>query len=499
MQIPSGYPLVSLRIDHAGEVIKIVFKDRSGKTRTPSSLTRDSEAAKKLAEKLSFVLVNKLFDDPPADTPKIILDWLGIRPLTNRMVDDLTENWFSYKAPMTIVDHQKEFLNLIIYYGQLNKHARSLKARLDDAERELYDAKTQLRNLTDEVAAFRAHATAEGLAIADSVKPVSLSQAWKNFIGEGDGDAGTRSGDRFKKTIKNVLKAFAKKLGESRLVSEVMPGEVIEYLRGLDVQPTTLTQYTTGMILPMLEHSSGGLYRSGAVRLWLEKENARQSKSKVEADWYWLSPTEVEKFFEIAAITVGEYWADAMTIQYYLGLRPEELPMLQAKNVMRKGRAISHVYVEPLKHGTVLVRRLKTPDSEASVPVTVKACKESLARRVSRGHALLFPRDHTECGGRRTQWHRRKVAASEHERSLMLWQATKWDKEYLEKLREVIAKVQSIDKDRFDGRSLRRTRGKDLVVQTKSLESAAAFLRDKPSTVERHYAKLLPRDFADLK
>jgi hypothetical protein len=247
-----------------------------------------------------------------------------------------------------------------------------------------------------------------------------------------------------------------------------------------------------------MEHGSGGLYQTGSVRNWIEKN--LKTSIKTESEWYWLEPDEIMAFFRVAEKIVGQYWADAMTIQYYLGLRPEELPLLQSKNVIRGKRGrITHVYVAPLKDADELVRRVKTSKSVASMPVKANACSEALRRRLAKHNILLFPRDHTECGGRAPQWARCKRSISEFERKTMLWHIEKWDKVYITKLREVIAAVPSIDKNRFDARSLRRTRGKDVYLQTKSADLTAAFLRDSAKTVESHYAKLLPRDFRDLK
>ena len=55
-------------------------------------------------------------------------------------------------------------------------------------------------------------------------------------------------------------------------------------------------------------------------------------------------------------------------------------------------------------------------------------------------------------------------------------------------------RIAGIDKELFDGRTLRRTCGKELLLAGKRLEEVAAVLRDHPMTVRKYYARLLPSD-----
>ena len=57
------------------------------------------------------------------------------------------------------------------------------------------------------------------------------------------------------------------------------------------------------------------------------------------------------------------------------------------------------------------------------------------------------------------------------------------------------AKGAKIDTDRLDGRTLRRSASKRILLSSSyELNRTAACLRDMPQTVRQHYARILPDD-----
>jgi hypothetical protein len=183
--------------------------------------------------------------------------------------------------------------------------------------------------------------------------------------------------------------------------------------------------------------------------------------------------------------------------------------MLQAANVMRddNGR-ISHVYLCPIIKDGIIIRDLKTLKSTASLPIESDSIRQAFERRLTAvGKGLfLFPRIPDECGiGNR--WTARKTKDGETEKSRaediirrkfiddnQAWPAELWDKKYIKRLRTAGKKVKGIDVKRLDSRTLRRTRGRDVILATKSIHETATLLRDGEATVMKHYARLLPMD-----
>ena len=117
-----------------------------------------------------------------------------------------------------------------------------------------------------------------------------------------------------------------------------------------------------------------------------------------------------------------------------------------------------------------------------------------------RGTRFLFARDPDECGGPAAQWGKAKNVC-QFEIDHKLWRPRIWDRTYLRVLRAAATAV-GLEAGRVDSRILRRSRGQEIIlIERKAgksergiLEIAAAFLRDSPATIERHYARLLPKD-----
>ena len=103
--------------------------------------------------------------------------------------------------------------------------------------------------------------------------------------------------------------------------------------------------------------------------------------------------------------------------------------------------------------------------------------------------------------GPRTGQATRRSSFSGSTRERALWRPQIWDRSCLRVLRAA-ATAAGLEAGRVDSRTLRRSRGQEIIlIERKAgksergiLEIAAAFLRDSPATIERHYARLLPKD-----
>jgi hypothetical protein len=70
------HPWVTLTAPATGQTLQLIFT-LHGKQIKRTTETKDYEKAQTYAKKLSDILVGKLFDDPPAETPDIVLKMLS--------------------------------------------------------------------------------------------------------------------------------------------------------------------------------------------------------------------------------------------------------------------------------------------------------------------------------------------------------------------------------------------------------------------------------------
>ncbi len=497
----NDHPLVTIVQPSRAAAYQLVFR-RDGKQAKRGTGTTDLEAARELARRLSAILIGKLFNNPPPDSPQVVLDMLGIQS-AHDVARDVGSKSFKKLWGMIAeqLDHdQMEELETsedMQKFGAALKvilrERDGLKTALAKTQQELDRAKQVAATYKQKADAYEALRVKEGKAAARSVLPKTLREAAVHYCAE------NASSPRYAKNVKNILERLITRFGAETDVNSLEESAVLEYIKakaattgrkGKPISGSTMRQECT-YVCAMLEAESNVSVES--VKKFVAKEYPQTGKG--EGEYHWLENGQTAALIKAAAKKEhGEYWSDAMLIQHHLALRPEEIPMLQASNVHRgKRNVISHVYLEPLE-----VRGLKTERSKASIPVASKEARDAIQRRLKAGHKFLFARV-PECGAgapRRIARHRTAAekAELEFQRANNLWQPQMFDREYLKWLRSAAEDVKGINKEKLDSRTLRRTRGRDITLATKSLTATATFLRDSMAVVERHYARLLPMD-----
>lgn len=243
-----------------------------------------------------------------------------------------------------------------------------------------------------------------------------------------------------------------------------------------------------------LRHATNGNF-DGDQLIALTKGLSAQARMETNTEWFWLKPEECKSL--IANIS-DQYWRDAALCQWQLGLRAEEIALLQTKNVDFDKNTI---HITRIFDGKTLVRRLKTDQSEEYVQLN-KAVKEALERRIAAKNFLLFP-----CYDPKTLLEPRfQTGLTAFETKYQLWPVPAMgvvDGEssgdgytfttYYRKVLRLAAKGVLEDVKKMDSRTLRRTCARELVLKY-GCDRASSVLRDDVETIKRHYGNLMPSD-----
>jgi hypothetical protein len=323
-------------------------------------------------------------------------------------------------------------------------------------------------------------------ALKDS-SPMPMREAVERFLAAPET---LKSTGKWREKVQLWLERLARDLGEAKNVHEVEPEEVTECLR----------RYQTGLantksriiyVCKFMAWATKGAFDTGAVKAGVILPDE-------DEEWFWLTREETSALIGQLRELHGDYWADAATLQYGCGWRPEELPLLQSSRIHERPDGTSLLSLARIfdDNGN-LVRRLKTRKAGDAVMVPSSA-KEALRRRLAEKHFLLFPLYDENLIDPK---HRKR---SQFERSHELWpeaDESVFCEPYLQRLREAAAKLvaeQKVDPDRLsptniDSRLLRRTCGRELVLKY-GFDHAAAVLRDNVDTLRKHYADLLASD-----
>lgn len=527
----TDHPLVTITQKAIGQVYQLVFRLNGDQVKRGTATT-DLGLAKDYARALSKILVGKLQSNPPDGTPDLVLAMLGLeakpKKLWLRSLDEIEQSIGGLlgditKSPRLAMIAKQSFGPLMNSIDALFLEARRLNARVEKLEGDLGDSQAENRKLRETVDAYDALRVKDGKAVARSVEPRTLREAIDNYTSDDSTVSGTGAGERYLYTIKNYLNSFAKKIGESVKIHDLPEATVLKYIKtrkeevsektGKRIKVSTVKQIAT-YIVALLERESGGLYPLATIRKWIEENLVKAPKAI--GDFYWLEEGQTEKIIAQASKT-SEYWGDAMRIQHHLALRPEEIVLLQKRYVYRakkdpkKGETgpkkgeISHVYLCPVAlEDDFIIRDLKTGGSTGSIPVTSPEAREALERRLKavKDDGFLFART-PDSGAKTPRFNAKKAkrilspeqkVVAEFETKHQLWDPKPFDKRYSARLKSAAKKVKGVKVDKIDGRTLRRTRGRDIVEATLSLAQASVFLRDNSKTVAKYYAKLLPGD-----
>jgi hypothetical protein len=371
-------------------------------------------------------------------------------------------------------------------------HGITLFEKLEEERGKNNELTDEIKKLNDEVHALRKKVTAleamlvaGGLSQLRKVKPKMLKDAIADYIATGTG-----AGERAKKEYRNYLNQFKKEVGDEKLISEIEPTEIITYLQDLKIEYVPTIQKITFIVCAMLDNQSAGTYPTHPIKEWKRKH--LKTDGKTDDDFYWIAESDVKKLAEQAKKDTGDagqYWSDVILAQFGLALRPEELAIIQGKETDLTKKTL-HICPIIQKDGKkeIVVRRLKTAGSKATLNFP-SSLLEVMQRRKKDESLVLFKRDVKELDLRKEN--RGTPFESRHS----LWKPIAFCKHYLTILRNAAKKLK-LDHTRIDCRTLRRSRGRDIILKLQSAEKAASFLRDNPETVRKHYSRWLPKDIS---
>jgi hypothetical protein len=325
---------------------------------------------------------------------------------------------------------------------------------------------------------------AAGKAHLSRMKPKTFKSAVAAYL-----KSGTRATERTKIEYRNYLTQISEFVGPENELHKIEEEKYIEYLDSLKKRDITSPQVrkVSNILIAMLQNQSGGLYPVQRFKEWRKLNTGSASKS--DEDFYWIDKNQVKRLAREVKKQFSDYWHDVVLIQFALALRPEEIPLLQSANVTLKKGKPNTIYISTLKDiDGKTIRRLKTARSMATLPISLSA-QTAVKRRLKKNHILLFPRSLQELKIKE-QPHKH---LSEFEAKNQIWTAAGFCKHYLNVLR-TSASTAKLDSDRIDCRTLRRSRGRDIILKTQSAEQAAVFLRDNAITVARFYSRWIPKD-----
>ena len=452
-----------------------------GKQAKRSSKTTDGAQAEKFAVELSSILRNpnvwrKL---PPESSETVRAIWNGdiIDETLLASIEKSRPRGFYgdfYKPDWTKIKDHKEVLS-------------TAKKILEENTR-LYETNAILQAKVDNLSALLKKMGYEAMK---DYAPKLLSQAFEDFLSDDKSKCGTNAGVRKKTTWRAWFNRFSNAQSAGTLVHEITGQRVIEHLASfksgkLKEQKHTPTDGTikevAKSLCAMLEHQSNGAFRKAPVKDWIKKHLNSDNGDEHESP-YWLDQKDVDALLK----HLPEFWRDVAKIQWEGGFRPEELAHLRRENVSLNDDV--RIDVSALKVDGKLLWKPKTRQSYGKVPLRDEA-RKTLERLACSATFLLFPNDVAMHGGKKSAWKEDEAT----EERLKLWRMPSWNVQYVDALRTAAEKA-GLDKDKVDGRTLRRSCGKRVLVESNyNLELTAAILRDLPDTVRKHYARLLPED-----
>jgi len=476
----SDYPGVSFKTKTVGGTIYVEFRNpfQGGANKTKSTKTGILKNAESIARMLSEAIHVKL-DDMRNDYPQIIYDILEVKPLGKKI--ELAKK--SFVDSKTLADSPSAALGS----KSSMEHYISIAKANEDVLDEVQKFRAQMEYWRGKAVAAEA---ALGRRVSEAEAnsgPRSVKAASKAFLTPDTG--GTKATGQYRYNVQQWIERFAADVGEETDCMSINPERVIQHLAEFKAQ--TKVKDIVAVICQFLTWATHGQFERAAVRRWLESVTENREANADETEWFWLTRDECEKLIKQLEKDAGAYWADAASLQYGCGFRPEEIPLLRTDAVTIKGEVAAIVVKRPRG------RRLKTKKSQDAVNVPIMAL-EALRRRIAAtvDMATLFPFSQSGCELAPHLAERRAAQDAETD----LWPSAddhEFSGQFLKRLRAAASKVLTKKRaGQVDSRTLRRTCGRELILKYKSFEAAAAVLRNDPATLRRHYATLLSSDIS---
>jgi hypothetical protein len=287
---------------------------------------------------------------------------------------------------------------------------------------------------------------------------------------------------RYVRTVRRDLIRLGEDVGMDTPAGAVTPEQIVNHLQKKKDSGKASKDWLRKLgrrLGQFLAWATGGAFRFQPVQAWINRNASETSRPKP----YWLEEDQA------AAIIakMPEPWQGLAWLQWAGGFRPEELIHIQPSKILVNGETVS-VWVGPVDSWSPKNRRgtgtVNLPPWLSSYIVALKESRKDCQYLMDVNRQERFYKE-TFC------------------------------RKYLEQFKAAAAKVKGIETDRLDGRTLRRSCGKRVLMRElfpelygreksdrrnvgNAIEIAAAILRDHPKTVREHYADILPSDVEQI-
>lgn len=496
------HPRVSLWQKSDNGVYFAAWRDpRKQNKKTNSSLeTADFLEAQERARDLSIILrTPEFWDSPPVTLDDVARRIWGADNLLGDL-EDATEE-LEARSPRVVVppvEEQKEIAAL----GQagalafLKKYDQKdpLVIKYRDLHKRFSAALSTIDSYRQRAMTLEAWFKKMGKRVASDLRPKPIQQAVEEYLAS---PTGSNSTGRYRKTIGYWLDDLKTKFGPATNVLELQTEMITEWLAGF------LKENSSGNVRQRMDQVckflrwANPMFESGQVKNVLKPMLHKKHADLEIEDWYWLTRDQVKLLIEAMRQLHGEYWANLMTLQHALGVRPEEIVMLKSQAVKNAEDGKYTIKIERIMTSeggkSKVLRRVKTQRSsdEILVPSFAVAALEAQLKQKT---FLLFPLNEEAAA----------VSAdtlTRKERFLKLWPTADeaaFSRAYLRRIKAAVIHANEhanakIDGEETDSRTMRRTCAREMIL-AHGFEHAAAVLRDSVETLRRHYADLQASD-----
>lgn len=429
---------------------------------------RDYLAAEALAIELHTILQNP--DEwkrvlPETVSPVLRALWSGdiVQEAAEEAVAYLRNRPLSVESGDKILLSNGSLLNAPAALAQADENVAKLLNETMEANQKLNETvavqAARIEILEKRLRAFDAEA-------ASNVSSLTVAESIKVWLKDGCG-----AKERKKASYLSWLNGFSNSLPATTQVMEVSSKMVIDYIAGRlakkDASKETLKAICV-CIVAFLNNQTSGAFRSAPV-LEFKKSKLKSEKALEQVAPYWLDQEDVDALLK----HLPDEWRDVAALQWEMAARPEELPFLRSEHVTFD-KDIRVEVTSWIINGEIFWEP-KTAQSYGKVHCREES-RKLLKRLLTRGEITLFPNNGKNAGAFKT------------------WKVDSWTDKYLAALRDAAQKA-GLNVERFDGRTLRRSAGRRVLIESNyNIGQTAAFVRDLESTVIAHYAKLLPDD-----
>lgn len=453
---------------------RVADKKRRGKMTALG--TNDTETANTVAEQLSRLIGNPKL---PADKFHALTQkaWQPVDSAQDALDDAVLT---TAEPPKPGTPKYARWLEMMQKITALQKEVADLLTIKTDRDRlglECTQLKARLRKM-------------DVKAVLDA-QPISITDAIKQFFESGVCEA---TGN-WKYALQRWFERVGDEFGKDVDVHTLTPEMIRDHINKQDCSADTKRRLKINLC-NFLRFATKENFDERTLNEYTKNLKKKAKQETNNKAWYWLTKRQVLALIKQLKAEYGQYVADAAMIQWACGVRSEELVLLQRQGV-KKEKGKYSIHIARIFDGSKLVRKVKTDKSEGYVEVPNFALP-ALKRRLKGNEFLLFP---CEKPG---EWMEPRCydAQTEFEKANKLWHVPpeqkgdktaeySWSAFYTPCLRSAGAKVK--DAREIDGRTLRRTCGRELILKY-GFDRASSVLRDDITTLRSHYADLQSHD-----